>query len=128
MFITVNFDDGDIVVDRVVLSALKISGADGDVSLNNTQILGALDVQLEDGDVTLKNTTLNGAIVLQDGDVRISAHRDNIGKIETEIRGDGEVKYHAPGCAVNGRYLSCTQGKGKLRISVEDGDVALEGL
>src|SRR3989338_9716064 len=38
----VNFDDGDIVVDRVVLSALKISGAEGDVSLNNTQVFGVL--------------------------------------------------------------------------------------
>ena len=122
-----NLVDGDVVIDRVVLSALKIHGVDGDISLNNTQILGALDVHLEDGDVTLNHATLNGKIVLQDGDVLINASRDNIGEVETKVSGDGEVEYHASGCAVNAGNLSCTNGKGKLKISVADGDVALRG-
>jgi len=144
-------DDGDVHLDQVSAS-VKVHLEDG--NLRMADCTGNLDAQLDDGDVDLVGTRLErcrirtedgdvtadlrdpGAIDLDlgsaDGDVKVtleagaraglSLHSED-GTIDLDLGGVSDLKRERGG--VSGRL---GDGKGRIRIRTEGGDIALRDV
>ena len=106
--ISIDTEDGDIVINRQRMGDVDLTLEDGDVEL--TDINGNLNINLEDGDVVIEESDLQTAdFVLEDGDVGI--YGSAIGKLITRNE-DGNVKIKK--CDLH-----------SVKMKTEDGDISI---
>jgi len=108
--------DANVKVELPRALTLAISAKDGDVELSGIKAQ-KFSISTEDGDVVLNNVANAGKseVTTEDGDVEIFGALAKLGRIGTQVRGDGKVDGF-------GSYNPA--GGGELWISTADGDIS----
>lgn len=105
--ITIDTEDGDILISEATSDMISIESEDGDFNLYEST--GSLKYRGEDGDIEIYESDLEDLIIkTEDGDVRTKETTSGMTKIDSE---DGDINLDVV--------------KGDFFADIEDGDIAI---